>query len=50
LESANAELEQRVSARTAELEASTMRLRQSEVRRSMALASGNRGSWDGIEA
>lgn len=46
LECINAELEQRVSARTAELEASTLRLQQSEERRSMALASGNMGSWD----
>src|ERR1043165_1432171 len=46
LERMNAELEQRVSARTAELEASTERLRQSEQRRSLALVAGNMGSWD----
>jgi PAS domain S-box-containing protein len=46
LERMNAELEQRVSARTAELEASTSRLRQSEESRSLALAAGNMGSWD----
>ncbi len=46
LERMNAELEQRVSARTAELEASTERLRQSEQRRSLALVAGKMGSWD----
>src|SRR5690242_12903005 len=46
LERMNAELEERVSARTAELEASTVRLKQSEERRSLALAAGNMGSWD----
>ena len=46
LERMNAELEQRVSARTAELEASTIRLQQSEERRSLALAAGKMGSWD----
>ena len=46
LERLNAELEQRVAARTAELEASTAQLRQSEERRSLALAAGNMGSWD----
>jgi PAS domain S-box-containing protein len=46
LEKMNAELEERVSARTAELEASTARLRQSEESRSLALAAGNMGSWD----
>src|SRR6187455_426424 len=46
LERMNAELEERVSARTAELEASTIRLKQSEERRSLALAAGNMGSWD----
>src|SRR5580765_8711514 len=40
LERMNAELEERVSARTAELEASTSRLRQSEESRSLALAAG----------
>src|ERR1700709_1224521 len=46
LEKMNAELEERVSARTAELEASTAQLRQSEESRSLALAAGNMGSWD----
>src|SRR5665213_3927267 len=46
LERMNAELEARVSARTAELEASTSQLRQSEHRRSLALVAGNMGSWD----
>ncbi len=46
LERVNAELERRVSARTAELEASTRRLQQSEERRSLALVAGNMGSWD----
>ena len=46
LERLNAELEQRVAERTAELEASTARLLQSEQRRSLALAAGNMGSWD----
>jgi PAS domain S-box-containing protein len=46
LELMNAELEKRVSARTAELEASTAQLRQSEESRSMALAAGQMGSWD----
>ena len=46
LEKMNAELEERVSARTAELEASTSRLRQSEESRSLALAAGSMGSWD----
>jgi PAS domain S-box-containing protein len=46
LELMNAELERRVSARTAELEASTAQLRQSEESRSMALAAGQMGSWD----
>lgn len=48
LERMNAELEERVSARTAELEASTLQLRQSEESRSLALAAGNMGSWDWI--
>jgi PAS domain S-box-containing protein len=46
LERLNAELEERVAARTAELEASTARLLQSEERRSLALAASNMGSWD----
>ena len=46
LERLNAELEQRVSERTAELEASTRRLLESEQRRSLALAAGSMGSWD----
>src|SRR5689334_1590582 len=50
LERVNAELEQRVSARTAELEASTRQLRDSEERRSLALVAGNMGSWDWNEA
>ena len=48
LERMNAELEERVSARTSELEASTSQLRQSEESRSLALAAGNMGSWDWI--
>ena len=46
LERLNAELEDRVRARTAELEESTARLVESEQRRSMAIAAGNMGSWD----
>jgi PAS domain S-box-containing protein len=46
LEWLNAELEDRVRARTAELERSTSRLIESEQRRSMALAAGKMGSWD----
>jgi PAS domain S-box-containing protein len=46
LERLNAELEARVAARTAELEASNGRLMQSEQRRSLALLAGNMGSWD----
>jgi PAS domain S-box-containing protein len=46
LERINAELEERVFARTAELEASTRQLRQSEERRSLALVAGKMGSWD----
>jgi PAS domain S-box-containing protein len=46
LEQFNAELEDRVRARTAELEESTARLRESEQRRSLALAAGSMGSWD----
>jgi two-component sensor histidine kinase/DNA-binding response OmpR family regulator len=46
LERLNAELEHRVSERTAELEASNVRLVQSEQGRSLALAAGQMGSWD----
>jgi two-component sensor histidine kinase/DNA-binding response OmpR family regulator len=46
LETLNRELEQRVAQRTAELEASSSRLRESEQRRSLALAAGQMGSWD----
>jgi PAS domain S-box-containing protein len=46
LERLNAELEDRVAQRTAELEASTARLTDSEQRRSLALVAGNMGSWD----
>src|SRR4051812_11308430 len=41
LERLNAELEERVASRTAELEASTGRLLESEQRRSLALVAGN---------
>jgi PAS domain S-box-containing protein len=46
LERLNAELEDRVRARTAELERSTAQLIESEQRRSMAIAAGRMGSWD----
>jgi PAS domain S-box-containing protein len=46
LEQLNADLERRVAERTAELEASNARLRESERRRSLALAAGKMGSWD----
>jgi PAS domain S-box-containing protein len=46
LEELNSELEARVAARTAELEAQTERLRQSEERRSLALSAGDMGSWE----
>jgi PAS domain S-box-containing protein len=46
LEQLNAELERRVRERTAELEASTTSLLESEQRRSLALAAGQMGSWD----
>src|SRR5437773_6148366 len=42
----NAELEDRVRARTAELEESHARLLESEQRRSLAIAAGKMGSWD----
>jgi PAS domain S-box-containing protein len=46
LEKLNVELERRVADRTAELEASTERLRQSEERRSLALAAAQMGSCE----
>jgi len=46
LERLNRELEDRVRARTAELENSTAKLRESEQRRTMAIAAGKMGSWD----
>jgi PAS domain S-box-containing protein len=46
LETLNRELERRVAERTAELESSAARLRDSEQRRSVALAAGQMGSWD----
>jgi PAS domain S-box-containing protein len=46
LERFNAELENRVRARTAELEESHARLLESEQRRSLAIAAGSMGSWD----
>jgi PAS domain S-box-containing protein len=46
LELLNVELETRVGERTAELEASTTRLLESEQRRNLALAAGQMGSWD----
>ncbi len=46
LERLNSELEDRVRARTAELEQSTAQLLESERRRSMAIAAGKMGSWD----
>src|SRR3981189_2861946 len=46
LERFNAELEDRVRARTAELEESHTRLLESEQRRSLAIAAGKMGSWD----
>src|SRR3984893_7886821 len=46
LEQLNQELERRVAERTAELEASTARLMQSEERRSLALAAGQMGFWE----
>jgi PAS domain S-box-containing protein len=46
LERFNAELEDRVRARTAELEQSNARLLESEQRRSLAISAGSMGSWD----
>jgi PAS domain S-box-containing protein len=46
LERLNLELEDRVRARTAELEDSHARLLESEQRRSLAIAAGKMGSWD----
>src|SRR5229473_3056722 len=46
LERLNAELEERVSSRTAELKSSATRLLQCEQLRSLALAAGQMGSWD----
>ncbi len=46
LETLNAELERRVAERTAEVEAGAGRLRESERRRTFALAAGQMGSWD----
>ncbi len=46
LERLNAELERRVTGRTAELVASNAQLRASEQGRSLALAAGQMGSWD----
>ena len=46
LEQLNTELERRVAQRTSELEASTLRLIESETRRNLALVAGQMGSWD----
>ena len=46
LEQLNSRLERRVAERTAELEASNMRLLEAEQGRSLALAAGQMGSWD----
>src|SRR6201988_4006791 len=46
LERVNTELEDRVRARTAELERSTAKVVASEQRRDMAIAAGRMGSWD----
>src|SRR5438093_12500067 len=46
LERLNVELEDRVRARTAELEESHARLLEREQRRSLAIAAGKMGSWD----
>jgi PAS domain S-box-containing protein len=45
LEELNLDLEQRVRERTSELEAQTLRLMESEQRRSLALAAAQMGSW-----
>lgn len=46
LKQLNSQLERRVAARTAELEAANARLMESEQGRSLALAAGQMGSWD----
>jgi len=46
LEQLNFKLERRVAERTAELEASNARLKQTEQARSLALAAGQMGSWE----
>src|SRR5262252_3564358 len=46
LEQLNSQLEERVAERTAELQASTARLLDSERLRSFALAAGQMGSWE----
>ena len=46
LEQLNQDLERRVAERTAEVESSAERLRESERSRSIALAAGQMGSWD----
>jgi signal transduction histidine kinase/DNA-binding response OmpR family regulator len=46
LEQLNADLELRVAERTREVEEAAKRLRESEQRRSLALAAGRMGSWD----
>jgi two-component sensor histidine kinase/DNA-binding response OmpR family regulator len=46
LEQLNLQLERRVAERTAELEASNVRLKETEQGRSLALAAGQMGSWE----
>jgi PAS domain S-box-containing protein len=46
LEQLNMKLERRVAERTADMEASNARLKQSEQGRSLALAAGQMGSWE----
>ncbi|WP_376744226.1 PAS domain-containing protein, partial [Methylorubrum rhodesianum] len=46
LEQLNAELERRVEERTAALQATAQRLRESEQSRSLAMAAGRMGSWE----